>query len=63
MTLECMLGKIAEYIDVDVYDVYGNPLGTYDGRNSIDPKYDAWIVHDFMITHERVAVWIDTKEL
>lgn len=64
MTLIELLEKIDTWQNyVRVQDVYGELLTDYDGRNSIDPKYNDWNVYDFLIRGDMVIIWIEEAEV
>ena len=64
MTLIELLEKIDTWQNyVRVQDVYGELLTDYDGRNSIDVKYNDWNVYDFLIRGNMVIVWIEESEV
>ena len=62
MKLGHMINRIDMFVDVIVYDCYGNMIAQYDGKNSIDVKYNNWEIIDFLIRTEQVKIWIEEPE-
>ena len=64
MKLIELLNRIDNFANyVRVQDVYGELLTDYDGRNSVDPKYNDWNVYDFLIRGDMVIIWIEESEV
>lgn len=60
MLLENLFNMIPDTVNVILYDDYdGARLAVYDGRNSIDPRYNTWAVKE-LYTHNGFLVVIVT---
>ena len=62
--MEIKLIELLDRIDnfanyVRVQNTYGELLTDYDGRNSVDIKYNDWNVYDFFINGDLVIIWIE----
>lgn len=60
-TVEEMLDKFSDDMDIGLFDDKQKLklLSGYDGLNSIDPKYNSWLVTDYSVSSDGiVAMWI-----
>lgn len=62
MRLIDMLSMVDEYTDVEVLDSSGLSVGRYDGRDSIDDKYNDLQVLHVEVVNETLVLWVDTTE-